>query len=123
MISIEVFQLFPYKKEAVIVKRVISCLVGTILLLSSISFSSLATNGGIQTCASLCGDCNRGEMVQTSIERSSWYSVGYIPCSYNKPNYNDTIKRRTITTVYECTYCHLGESNTHYEEEVVHDHP
>lgn len=104
-------------------KRVISCLVGTILLLSSISFSSLATNGGIQTCASLCGDCNRGEMVQTSIERSSWYSVGYIPCSYNEPNYNDTIKRRTITTVYECTYCHRGESNTHYEEEVVHDHP
>ena len=33
------------------------------------------------------------------------------------------IKRRTITTVYECTYCHRGESNTHYEEEVVHDHP
>lgn len=102
-------------------KKAISCLLLGLLMCCAFALPSFA--GSIQTYASLCEDCHRGEMVYRGTDYGAWYIVGYTPCSYGKPKYNDTIKERLVTTTYVCTYCGAGNPVVYTATDTFHEHP
>ena len=103
-------------------KKAISCLLLGLLMCCAFALPSFALDGGIQTYASLCDECGKGEVTLVETSYGPWYTVGYTSCSSGNPVYRDTIKNRSVRKTYLCDNCGSGWSSNYTEQDTFYEH-
>lgn len=70
--------------------------------------------------AALCQKCLNGQMVYSTTEYGNWHYIGDTPsCMSSEASHPDKWYVRTVTKVYQCTYCGVQDLLTSEQNKYV----
>lgn len=77
-----------------------------------------AINSEITPYGSVCGDCNKGQIVASYGSWGSWYVIDEIDCTHYARG-TDVIQQRVRTVTWTCNVCGSGTTSTGKQNRTV----